>query len=243
VSNPDPAGAPDLLAAARRYGPLALIAVLLIIAVASGATRHLSLHDLRLRRAALETLVHAHPAISLCAYVGLYALLVGLSLPAALVMTLAGGMLFGGWVGGRAAAVGCTAGATIAFLACRTALGDTLNRRAGPATARIVEGVRRDAFSYILMLRLIPVTPYWLANLALGLVDIPLATFVTASLLGILPASLIYAHLGSGLNRLFAEGLRPDLHVILQPSVLGPLIALALLALVPVVARRWRTPR
>ena len=224
----------------RRFGPLALVAALVIAAFASGVTRHLSLHELRARHLELEALVKAHPLAALGAYVLTYTLVVALSLPAALVMTLTGGLLFGAWVGGGAAALGCTLGAAILFLICRTAAGDVLKARAGPTAAKIEAGVRRDAFSYILILRLVPVMPFWLANLALGLIDIPFSTFLTASLLGILPVSIIYAGLGSSLNVLFAEHVRPDLHLIARPSVYLPLIGLSLLSLTPILVRRLR---
>ena len=227
----------------RRFGPLALILAALIAAWASGLTHDLSLHALRTRREALEAAVHAHPLLAVGTYVGIYVLVVGLSLPAALVMTLTGGLLFGGVVGGLAAAIGCTLGSTVIFWVCRTAIGDALRARAGPTVARIEEGVRRDAFSYVVILRLIPVTPLWLANLALGFVDIPTTTYVTASFIGILPVSLVYAGLGSNLNLLFAKHQRPDLHLVMQPQVLLPLAGLALLALAPILLRRFRRDR
>ena len=162
------------------------------------------------------------------------------SLPAALVLTLTGGLLFGAWMGGMAAALSCTLGATAVFLICRTAIGDALRSRAGPTAARIQDAVRRDAFSYIVTLRLIPVMPFWLANLALGFIDIPLGTFVVASFLGILPVSLIYAGLGSGLDHLFVHHQRPDLHLVMHANILLPLIALAILSLAPILWRRLR---
>jgi len=188
----------------RRFGPLVLVAALVIAAFASGLTRHLSLHELRERHTQLEALVKAHPVLTLGTYMLAYIAIIALSLPAALVMTLTGGLLFGPWIGGLAAAFSCTLGASILFLICRTAAGDLLKSRAGPTAARIEAGVRRDAFSYILILRLVPVMPFWLANLALGLIDIPFSTFLIASFLGIVPVSIVYAGLGSSLNTLFA---------------------------------------
>jgi uncharacterized membrane protein YdjX (TVP38/TMEM64 family) len=227
---------------ARRFGPLAVLVAALIAVWASGLTHDLSLHMLRARREALEAAVHAHPLLALASYVSIYVLVVALSLPAALVMTLTGGLLFGAWIGGFAAAVSCTLGAAIIFIICRTAVGDSLRRRAGSTVARIEEGVRRDAFSYVVTLRLIPIMPFWLANLALGFVDIPLGVFVTASFIGILPVSVIYAGLGSNLNLLFARHQRPDLHLVMRPEVLAPLIGLAILALTPILLRRLRRP-
>ncbi len=224
----------------RRFGPLLLVLAALIAAFASGLTKHLSLHELRARREELEALVHAHPAASLLLYVATYTASVSLSLPAALVLTLTGGLLFGAWIGGFAAAFSCTLGATIVFLVCRTAIGDALRSRAGPTAARIEDAVRRDAFSYIVTVRLIPVMPFWLANLALGFIDIPLRTFVVASFLGIVPVSLIYAGLGSGLDHMFARHQRPDLHLVMHANILVPLLGLAILSLAPIAWRRLR---
>ena len=144
-------------ALARRFGPAALILAAVIAAFASGLTRDLSLHELaRLAGELLEAAVHAHPWLTLAAYVGVYITVVALSLPVALVMTLTGGLLFGAWLGGGAAAISCTAGSMIIFLVCRTAAGDVFRERAGPTAARIEDGLRRDAFSYIVTLRLLP---------------------------------------------------------------------------------------
>lgn len=222
---------------------MALVAAGLAAALALGLPNQLSLHQLHRHRDQLEAVARLHPALSVLAYVGVYALAIGLSLPVALVLTLSGGFLFGPWVGGLAAACGCTLGATVVFLVCRAATGDVLRRRAGPMIARIEDGVLADAFSYVMLLRLLPVMPMTLANLALGFVEIPPRTFVLATFFGILPVSFVYAGLGSGLGKMFAQGARPDLHALVRPEVLMALAGLALLSLAPVVARHLRRPR
>jgi len=156
------------LALLKRFGPAALVLVAIVAAFASGITHHLSLHELRERRETILALDHIHPVLSVLAYVGLYILVVALSVPAALPMTVAGGLFFGPWIGGLAAAIGCTLGGTIVYLVCRTAAGDVLRRTAGARVAQIEDGVRRDAFFYILMLRLLPIMPFSLTTLALS---------------------------------------------------------------------------
>lgn len=224
----------------KRFGPIILVLALIGLALASGITEHLTLAELKLRRDELQALVSQHPALSLAAYILIYIAVVSLSLPGALIMTLSGGFLFGPWFGGLAAATGASLGAAVIFLICRTAIGDALRGKAGSTIARIEEGVRRDAFSYLLTLRLIPVMPFWLVNLAAGFVAIPLRTFLVATVLGILPGSLVYAGLGSGLGHVFASGQEPNLRVIFEPQVLLPLIGLSLLSLLPIVLRRFR---
>lgn len=224
----------------KRFGPLILVALAVAVVLASGLADHLSLVELKARRDQLQGFVALHPALSFGLYILIYIAVVSLSLPGALVMTLSGGFLFGPWLGAAAASSGASLGAAVIFLVCRTAVGDSLRGKAGSTISRIEEGVRRDAFSYILTLRLIPVMPFWLVNLAAGFVNIPLRTFLAATVLGILPGSLVYSGLGAGLGEVFASGQEPNLGVIFEPHVLLPLVGLGLLSLLPVVLRRFR---
>ena len=224
----------------KRFGPLIVIALAVAAVIASGLGDHLSLVELKARRDQLQGFVALHPALSFGLYILIYIAVVSLSLPGALVMTLSGGFLFGPWLGAAAASSGASLGAAVIFMVCRSAVGDSLRGKAGSTISKIEEGVRRDAISYILTLRLIPVMPFWLVNLAAGFVDIPLRTFLSATVLGILPGSLVYAGLGSGLGEVFASGQEPNLRVIFEPHVLLPLVGLGLLSLLPVVLRRFR---
>jgi uncharacterized membrane protein YdjX (TVP38/TMEM64 family) len=226
-----------------RFGPLVVVAIGLIAAMALGLPHQLSLHQLHRHRDQLEALAHSHPILAVLGYVGVYILAIGFSLPVAMVLTLTGGFLFGPWVGGLAASVGATLGATLVFVVCRTAAGDVLRRRAGPTIARIEDGVLADAFSYVMMLRLLPVMSMTLANLALGFIEVPLRTFVVATFVGILPVSIIYADLGSGLGKLFAQGGRPHFHELIRPQLVAALAGLAVLSLAPIVFRRLRRRR
>ena len=151
-------------------------------------------------------------------------------------MTIAGGFLFGTWLGALSAIIGGTLGATAVFLAARAGLGGVA-QRAGRLVAKLEAGFRADAFNYLLVLRLVPIFPFWLVNLVPALVGVRLLTFVLATLLGIIPGTFVYASLGNGLGSVVEE---PDLAIVLKPSVLVPIIALALLALIPVGYKRWR---
>lgn len=224
----------------KRFGPLILVALAVAVVFASGLADHLTLVELKARRDQLQGFVALHPVLSFGLYILIYIAVVSLSLPGALVMTLSGGFLFGPWLGAAAASSGASLGAAVIFLVCRSAVGDSLRGKAGSTIAKIEEGVRRDAFSYILTLRLIPVMPFWLVNLAAGFVNIPLRTFLAATVLGILPGSLVYSGLGSGLGEVFASGQEPNLRVIFEPHLLLPLVGLGLLSLLPVVLRRFR---
>ena len=228
------------LALIGRFGPAALVVAALIAFFASGLYRHVSIAELRERREGLEALVSAHPALSLGVYLLAYVVLVGLSVPAALVLTVTGGFLFGPFIGGVAAASGATLGAGVIFLICRRTAGDVLRRRAGAAAAQGEDGVRANAFLYLVTLRLIPVFPFWLANLATGLVAIPLRTLLAGTFVGILPLSVVYAALGWDLHAVFRRGEPVGLSTFERPEVLIPLGLLALLSLAPIVVRKLR---
>lgn len=141
--------------------------------------------------------------------------------------------------------VAATAGATLIFLAARAGLGDAMHRRlvAGSADGelrRFEAGLRRDAFNYPLMVRLVPAFPFWLVNLAPAFLGIRLRSYVAATFLGIIPGTAVFSWIGAGLGEVFARGEEPDLGLILDPVILGPIVGLALLALLPVVLRRLR---
>jgi uncharacterized membrane protein YdjX (TVP38/TMEM64 family) len=228
-----------------RLLPLLLFLALLGAVVASGVWRHLSLEEISQRRAMLKALVRLHPCLSLLAYVGLYAAVVALSIPGALVMSLSGGLLFGPLIGGLAAVAGVSLGAVLMFLVVRAALAGrpALGGRGGRGLARIQEGMRRHAFLYLLALRLTPAAPFWMVNVAASLVGAPLATYAAATVLGVAPSTFIYAALGAGLDRLLDQGRPLRLGEALQPAVLLPLAALSLLALAPALAALWGSVR
>ena len=221
-----------------RFLPLALIAAGMAAAFLSGLHRHLGWEALRDARFALLDLVAAHPVAAPAAYVLAYVCVTAFSLPGAAAMTLAGGFLFGTLAGGGLAVVGATIGATAVFAAARTALGDRLRLRTGGMLARIEEGFRRDAASYLLFLRLVPAFPFFVVNIAAALLGARPGVFVATTLVGIVPGTFVFASIGAGLGSVFDAGARPDLSVALSWPVLGPLLGLGLLALLPVAWRR-----
>jgi uncharacterized membrane protein YdjX (TVP38/TMEM64 family) len=231
------------VAFAKRFGLLIVLVVAVAIAVALGATDRISLGELKAQRQALVAFVDAYWWASAAVYLALYITVVALSLPLALVMTLTGGFLFGPVVGGLMAVTGATLGSTIAFLACRTAFGDIVARRAGPTVTKLAEGFRRDAFSYLFTLRILPIAPLLLINIAAGLAEVPVATFMTASFIGMAPGSFVYAFLGAGLGEVFERGDEPNLSIVMEPQILLPLLGLAALALAPAIVRLVRRSR
>jgi len=247
---PDPEGAPPKGTSLRtgnrlrRYLPLALLATGLLVFLALGGYRYLSLEALAQHREKLQALVAEQEGLALLAFIALYTVCVAFSVPGALVMTVAGGFLFGPWLGAAASVVGATLGATVLFLAARSALGDLLKDRAGPALAKMRVGFQENALSYLLVLRLIPLFPFWLVNLVPALLGVSLGVFLAGTFFGIIPASLVYASLGNGLGTLFEAGSSTDLgNALYQREVLLPLAGLALLSLLPIVYKKVKKPK
>ena len=206
----------------------------------SGLTEHLSWAGLARNQTFLKSEVAAHPVLAPFLYLCIYFGAVTLSLPQAAVLTISGGLLFGTVAGGALAVIGATTGAVALFLIARSAFGATMVRRAGPRLDQLCQALVKDGFSYLLAIRLIPVVPFWLVNLAAPLCGMRLHHFAAATFLGIAPATFILASIGSGLGEVLAKGEQPDLSVILSFPILGPLLALAALSVTPVLWRKFR---
>src|SRR5690242_2840572 len=160
---PESVPALDSRGIARRILPLA--AIIVVVGAAYFASGGVSLEALVRHRAAIDDFVASHRLLAVLSYMGLYIVIVALSVPGAVFLTVTGGFLFGLALGAAAAVISATIGATLIFLAARTALGDPLLRRAGPRANQLARGFRDDAFSYLLFLRLVPAFPFFLVNL------------------------------------------------------------------------------
>lgn len=204
---------------------------------------YLSLEALRDHRVALSAFVADNRLLAILTFMALYAVAIALSVPGGLVLTVAGGFLFGALTATAYVVVAATLGATAIFLAARTALGDSLRRRAGPWLARMESGFRENAFSYLLVLRLIPIFPFFVVNLVPAFLGVGLRTYVVATFLGIIPGSYVYALVGAGLGSVFEQGGDITLGGVFTPEVIGALVGLSLLSLLPVAYKRWRGRR
>ncbi|WP_162820320.1 TVP38/TMEM64 family protein [Microvirga calopogonii] len=247
-----PKGAGRLL----RMLPLGLLVLVVGAVFASGLHRSFTFETFMHYQAWLQDHVAAHRLAMLGLFGAIYVAAVTLSLPVSALLTTLGGYLFGWAVGGLAASVAATLGATGLFLIARTSLGGPLLQGAGFRIQALAAGFRRQAFFYLLSLRLIPAVPFWLTNLAAAFFGMPARTFVLATQLGILPVSFAFAFAGSGLDealslhgKLLADCVaagRSDCTVdfdprsLLTPELLIALAILGVLALVPVALKNRR---
>lgn len=228
-----------LPSALRRWLPL--IVILAGAAVGMVFLRdHLSFDALRDNRAALLAFRDSRPVLTPLVFTAIYALIVAFSVPGAVWITLTGGFLFGLFPGVAYNVIGATLGAVALFWAVRTGLGDGLRARIDAGDGRIrrlMDGIHHNEVPVLLGMRLIPVVPFFVANLVAAFLGVATWRFAWTTLLGILPGGLIFTWVGSGLGAVFDRGTTPDLGIIFEPQILGPLLGLAALSLLPVVVR------
>jgi uncharacterized membrane protein YdjX (TVP38/TMEM64 family) len=176
-------------------------------------------------------------------FIVIYTAVTALSIPGAVWITLAGGFIFGFWQGVIYVVFAATCGAVLIFLAARYAFADYFHAKAGPAIIRMEDGFRKNALSYLLFLRLVPVFPFWLVNLVPALLGVQLRTYIIGTFFGIIPGSLVFTWVGSGLGAVLDRGEMPNIGIIFEPVVLFPIIGLSLLSIAPVLYKRYRAPR
>lgn len=227
----------------RRFLPLGLLVAALVGFFAFDLDAYVSFDMLSEHRQWLSEFVTENAVLASVSFFVIYALAVAVSIPAGLLLSLAAGFLFGVVWGCLLVILAATTGASIAFLAARTALRDFIARRAGGWIKRLESGFRDSAFNYLLTLRLIPIVPFWLVNLVPALLGVPLKTFVLATVIGIIPGTVVFVSVGNGLGATLDRGEVPNLSIILDPPVLLPLIGLAVLSLLPAVYKRIRQRR
>ncbi len=221
------------------------LAVIVAAAVVGGYLLHdtLSFHALAKHRAMLLAYRDAHYGLTVAVFILAYAAIVALSLPGAAVATLTGGFLFATFPGVLFNVIGATAGAIAIFLAVRAGLGARLTEKldaAEGAVGRLKRGLDANQWEVLFLMRLVPVVPFFVANLVPALVGVPLHRFVISTFLGIIPGGLVYSSVGAGLGEVFARGEKPNLKVILEPAVLLPILGLCALSALPIVVKALR---
>ena len=227
----------------RRIVPLVALAALAVLVFWFDLDRYLSFAALKEHRHALVDLVERQMVLATLAYIAIYAVATAVSLPGGAILSIAGGFLFGPWFGTLWVVIAATLGATAIFLVARTALGEPLRRRAGPALRGMEAGFKENAFSYLLTLRLIPLFPFFLVNLVPAFLGVTLRIYVLATLIGVIPGAFVFASSGVGLGSVFDSAGDLSVKSILTPEILIALTGLGLLSLLPVAYKRLRKSR
>ncbi len=238
---PDPS--PDSANKGFSFGrlvPILVLAAGLAAFFLLGWHKYVSFDVLRENRQNLLDLVAQYGFLAGLGFVAVYAVATAFSIPGGAILTITAGFLFGPFIGAACAVVGATIGATALFLAARYAFADLLRAKAGPAVRKMEDGFREDAFNYLLVLRLVPIFPFWLVNLVPAFLGVTLKVYVIATFIGIIPGGFVYALVGNGLGAIFDRGEVPDLWIIFQPQILAPILGLAVLAVIPVIYKKMK---
>jgi len=240
---PDHSNTGPRRAAWRRWLPLAAIVLGLILVFAFDFDQFATFQHLKDHHQRLTEFVAAHYVQAVSIFLVLYVLFVALSLPGAIWLTVGGGFLFGAFVGTILAVIAATIGASLLFLATKTSLGDYLRTHAGPWLAKVERGFADNQWSYLLMMRLFPAIPFFIANLIPAFLGVPLPVFIVTTFIGIIPATAIFTTIGAGLGSVLETGVDLSLSSLLTPQVKGALVGLAILAAVPIVVKFLRRRR
>ncbi len=222
-----------------RFAPLALIALGFAGFFAFGLDQYLSFDALRENRQWLIDTVAANHLLSALVFILVYAVAVAVSLPGASLLTLMGGFLFGAVFGTLYVVLAATLGAVGIFLAARTAFSDILRAKAGPWLTKLQAGFHENELNYLLFLRLVPAFPFFIVNIVPAFLGVSLRTYTIATLIGIIPGTAVYAVFGAGLGEILSSDTELSLSGILSPELVIGMVGLAVLALVPVLVRKF----
>ena len=224
----------------KRFIPLIIILLGMGAIYFSGAYRYLSFDALKAYHLTLKTFITAHPVLVPFLYIIIYIILTALSVPGAIFLTLLGGYLFPQPWSTLYVIFSATCGATLIFLAAKTALGDSLKQKTGPFLKKMEKGFQKNAASYMLFLRFVPVFPFWIVNLAPAFFSVPLRTFMWTTLVGIAPGSFVFTLAGGGLEKILETEQAFSIGIIFNTQLKIALTLLGILALVPIVIKKLK---
>ncbi len=241
----------------RLWWPLMALVGVMIIAYLMGWHKYLTIKTLAENREFLGQFVRENWLLAIIAYAAIYIVTTALSLPVGSILTVIGGFLLGWLLTGLVTVFAATAGATLVFIIAKSTLGEFLRRKAGPFVKKLTAGFNQDAFGYLMFLRLVPVFPFWLVNIAPALFGVKLRTYLITTFLGIIPGTFAIALLGSGLGSVIdkqreiynvcvvqkgADACVFDISLgaLLTPQLLAAFAALGFVALIPVAIKRWK---
>lgn len=225
-----------------RYLPI--IAILLGAGVGYWFFRdYLSFQALADNREALIAFRDANYVTGVLGFIAVYALIVAFSLPGATIATLTGGFLFATFPGALFNVTGATIGATLIFVAAQTSFGAKLGAKLEGSEGivkKLKDGIDENQWSMLFLMRLLPVVPFFVANLVPAMLEVPLRRYVISTFFGIMPGAIVYTSVGAGLGEVFARGETPNLGIIFEPHILLPILGLSALSLLPIIFKAIR---
>ncbi|WP_424982248.1 TVP38/TMEM64 family protein [Maritalea sp. S77] len=244
------------LSQVKRWLPVALLLIIIAILYFTGSYKWLSIEALVQNYSAMVQFVTDYLLVAVLIYMVFYAAAVALSFPAAWVLTVSGGLLFGWWIAGLATIFAATLGASILFFIAKTSLGEHMRENAKGYIQKMRDGFQKDSVSYMFFLRLTPVFPFTLVNIVPGILGVPFGIYFWTTLVGIAPGSFAYAYAGEGLDSIVRAqadayeacvaagnatcGISLKVGNIITTDLLIALGALGVASLIPIIVKRLR---
>lgn len=225
----------------KRYKSWSLLLVIFLILATFyfiDLKSYFSFSALKMYHQELTFFVENHFLTALFLFGVTYIVVAATALPVAAFLTILGGFLFGPFLSLIIVDISATLGATFLFLIVKTTFGEILEQKGAPWVKKMEKGFQKNAFSYLLFLRLIPLFPFWAVTLASALLNTSVRVFVLGTLIGIIPGTFIYSLLGKGLSTLFEQDKAPDTSILFEPSIFIPLCGLAVFSLLPIFFRK-----
>ena len=224
----------------KRFLPLGALGLIIALVYAFDLHTYLSFAALKEHRAFLQNFVEEQFTLAILIFFCLYVLVVTLSLPGAGIMSITSGFLFGTLLGTSIAVASATVGATLIFLIAKTALGESLQKKAGPWLEKMRKGFQDNAFNYLLTLRLVPIFPFFIVNLVPAFLGVKARDYILATAIGIIPGAFVYVSVGTGLGSIFDRGEEFSMGGIITPEILIALLGLAVLSSIPVIMKHFK---
>ncbi len=227
----------------KKLLPLGIIAAALALIFGMGWNEYFALDTLSKYESQLDGFVNDNYVVAILGFVALYAVLVAVFFPGALILTIFGGFLFGAVAGSAAVITGASLGAVINYILARWVMRDLMVQKAGNALKKVETGLQENELSYMFILRLVPAFPFFVVNIVAGVFGVKMRNYLI-SMAGIIPGSAVYASIGNGFRQTLAEGGELSIgSTITQPYVLFPMVGLVILALIPVVVKKFSKNR
>ncbi len=224
----------------KRFLPLGILSAVIALVYALDLHTYLSFESLKDHREFLQDFVKERFVLAILIFFFTYVGVVALSLPGAGIMSITSGFLFGTLLGTVVAVSAATLGATLIFLIAQSALGESLQKKAGPWLEKMRVGFQENAFNYLLTLRLVPVFPFFIINLVPAFLGVNLRDYFLATAIGIIPGAFVYVSVGTGIGSIFDKGDAFSVGSIMTPEILIALVGLALLSFIPIIVKYFK---
>lgn len=224
----------------KKYVPVFIILLGMGFVFATGLHEFLTFENLKQNRLFLQEFSQENLLLTVVSYCGIYIITVVFSIPGASLLTITGGFLLGQWVGCACVVFSATIGATLLFLAARTALGNNLKEKAAPWFSKLEKGFQKNAFNYLLIIRLIPLFPFFIVNLVPAFLGMHIRPYVLATFFGIIPGSFVYTSVGVGLGSIFDRGETFSVKSVMTPEIFLALLGLAALSILPLLYKKFK---